>query len=297
MVFPLASKIMPTKLRYKLLVSFCLMSLLPILIGVYIASLFIKFPFEVTSQNMVVITVVTLFSLILSYLGFLITKQMVAPIVAASNIAHKIAEGNLEESADFKGADELEELSRSLMTISHNARELLDKVDKLTLKDKLTGLYNGQYIRERLNEEIQRAVHYQRPCSFAYFSIDNFELYVQANGSQVADDLLKAMAGVFRTELSEFDRAARIGKGEFGIIFFDKNMKKAIRFTESIRSAISKLDLRELRSGTLTVSIGLSENPLDGVSAKDIYNKARDRSKIAAKKGKNLIEAFGGSVL
>ncbi len=286
-------KVMPTKLRYKLLTAFCLMSLLPTLAGVYIASLFVKFPFEVTSENMITISFVILFSLALSYLGFLIAKQMVNPIVDVSQAAQNIADGKLDEPpVEFKGADELEDLTRSLRTISSNARELLDKVDKLTLKDKLTGLYNASYIRERLNEEIQRAIHYQRPCSFVYFVIDDFDQFTLINGAAAAESVLKSMANILNAELSEFDRAARIQKGEFGIIFFDKNKKKAIEFTQGILRSISKSSFVKFGGGEMTLSIGLSENPLDGVTAHDLYTKAQDRSKASAQKGKNQIEAF-----
>ena len=293
MPFRLDFKVMPTKLRYRLLTSFCLMSLLPTLAGVYIASLFVRFPFEVTSENMITISLVILFSLVLSYFGFLIAKQMVHPIVDVSQAAQHIAEGKLNEKpVEFKGADELEDLTRSLRTISSNARELLDKVDKLTLKDKLTGLYNASYIRERLSEEIQRAIHYQRPCSFVYFVIDDFDQFTLTYGAVAAETVLKAMANVLNAELSEFDRAARIQKGEFGIIFFDKNKKKAIEFSESILRSIEKSSFAKFGGGELTVSIGLSENPLDGVTAHDLYTKAQDRSKVSAQRGKNKIEAF-----
>lgn len=292
MPFHIDFKIMPTKLRYRLLSAFCLMSLIPTLAGVYIVSIFVKFPFENTSESLLTISLVIVFSLVLSYFGFLITKQMVHPIAEVSQVAQQIAEGDLDiRSADFKGADELEELTRSLKTISSNARELLDKVDKLTLKDKLTGLYNGAYIRERLSEEIQRAIHYQRPCSFAYFVLDNFDAYAALSGAPASEVALKALANIFNAELSEFDRAARISKAEFGVIFFDKNMKKAIEFTERIRSSICRSAFMQNGEG-LTVSIGLSENPLDGVTAHHLYTKAQQRAQVAAKKDKNQIEAF-----
>lgn len=293
MPFRLDFKVMPTKLRYKLLASFCLMSLLPTLAGVYIASRFVKFPFEVTSENMITISLVILFSLLLSYFGFLITKQMVHPIADVSEAAHNIAQGRLDVPlAEFRGADELEELSHSLRRISSNARELLEKVDKLTLKDKLTGLYNASYIRERLNEEIQRAIHYQRQCSFVYLLLDNFDQFTLINGIEAADATLKAMANVLNAELSEFDRAARIQKGEFGIIFFDKNKKKAIELTERILCAISRSAFAKFGWGEMTVSIGLSENPLDGMTAHELYTKAQARAAVSGQKGKNRIEAF-----
>lgn len=290
-------KVMPSKIRYKLLVSFCLMSLLPILAGVYVASLFVKFPFEVNGANLVTISLITVFSITLSFLGYLITKQIFAPISNIAAKAHQIAEGKLEEekAIESDGSDEVEDLVKSLKTISKNARELLDKVEKLSLNDKLTGLYNATYIRERLNEEIKRAIHYQCPCSFAYFNIDGFKNYVMKYGMEASDEVLKSVARILEKNLSEFDRAARLTKDEFVIIFPDKNKKKAIQAVENISK-----DIAAFAFGTktgeeaehLTVSVGISENPIDGVSSDELYVKARDRMTIAKKKGKNTIEAF-----
>ena len=282
---------LPTKLKYQMLVSFCLMSLLPILAGIYVASLFIKFPFEANQGNLTTVSLVTLFSLFLSFLGYTITKQAMSPIAKATAVAHNIAEGKLDEpsSSDVPGtADEIQDLTRSLRTISRNAKELLEKVEKLSLKDKLTGLYNAAYIRERLDEEIQRAIHYQRPCSFVYLVIQNLEVFEVAQGEAKAEEAIKAVARAFNEELREFDRAARIGRGEFAIILPDKNKKKAIEIVEKIGGVLTST----LGPGmSLTPCAGISENPIDGVHADGLYIKAQDRMK-AAKSGKKLLEAF-----
>jgi len=289
--------VMPTKLRYKLMVSFCLMSLLPILAGIYIASIFVKFPFVMSHENLTTITLVFLSSLAISFFGYLITQQIFNPIADIAATAQQLAQGKLVEghTTDAKGSDEIEELSRSLRTISKNARELLDKVEKLTLKDKLTGLYNAGYIRERLNEEIQRAVHYQRPCSFVLFNIDQFNRYVSNHGFEISDDALKSVAQILEKHLSEGDRAARIDKDEFAIVFPDKNKKKTIQIVEAIIKEIASFSFsgrNPSEANRLIVKVGVSENPIDGASADQLYVKAKDRLKIAKQKGSNHIEAF-----
>ena len=289
---------MPTKLRYKLIVAFCLMSVLPILAGMYVTSLFIKFPFVMTPMNLWTATLVMLFSLALSFFGYLVTRQIFYPILQIAAKAQNIAHGKLDESPadEAKGSEEIEELSKSLRVISHNARQLLDKVEKLSLKDKLTGLYNASYIRERLSEEIERAVYYQRPCSFVFFNIDGFKGYVLKHGLEISDDALKIFAKTFEKHLTEFDRAARIDKDEFAVIFTDKNKKKTIEVVESISKEIAGLLFkgRTVMGGDhLTICAGISENPIDGVSADQLYVKAESRLRIAKQKGPNTIEAFG----
>jgi diguanylate cyclase (GGDEF)-like protein len=284
---------LPTKLKYKVLVSFCLMSLLPILAGVYVASLFIKFPFEADQTSLTTVSLVSLFSLLLSFLGFCITKQMTAPITNASSMAQNMAEGKWDEPVQVDTsqdtADEIKDLTRSLVTISKNAKELLEKVEKLSLKDKLTGLYNATYIRERLDEEIQRAIHYQRPCSFAYILIQGLEVFETVRGETKAEEVLRAIAKVFSNHMHEFDRAARIGRGEFVIIFPDANKKKSIEIVEKICQEISVSPFQV--NERLIACAGISENPIDGVQADGLYIKAQDRMRTA-KNEKKLLEAF-----
>ncbi|OIO37953.1 MAG: hypothetical protein AUJ72_03550 [Candidatus Omnitrophica bacterium CG1_02_46_14] len=293
----LKMSVMPTKLRYKLVVSFCLMSILPMLAGIYIISLFVKFPFDMSHNNLVMISLVTLFSISVSFFGYLITKQIFSPIAGLTAAAHDIAEGKLDESslADTNGSDELEGLTKSLRVISNNARELLSKVEKLSMKDTLTGLYNATYIRERLNEEIERAIHYQRPCSFAYLNMDGFNNYVAKYGFEYSDEALRSAAKILETHLLEFDRAARISKDEFAIIFPDKNKKKTIQIIEGISKDIAAFSFgikNDSGFSHLTLCAGISENPIDGVSADELYVKAQERMRAAKQKGPNLIEAF-----
>ncbi len=281
-----------TKLRNKLLVSFCLMSLLPILIGVYIASFFIKFPFAMNTAHLLTISLVTIFSLTLSFSGYWVTRQLVSPILEVADYARQIARGEPAAPKMVKGSEEIEELAKSLKTISENARELLDKVEKLSMKDELTGLYNVHYIHERLNEEIQRAIHFQRPCSFAYFSIGLSDSEGSPLDAAVSEEVLKSIADIFRKRLGEFDRAARISVMEFAVIYPDKNKKKCIQLVEQIRgeilAAYGTLDKGRAR---VCVSIGISENPIDGVSAEELYKKAELRVESARASGHNGIEA------
>lgn len=287
--------LMPTKTRYRLLVTFCLTSLIPILSGVYIGSLFIKYPFDMNPLNLMTMSMVVLFAMLLSFLGYEINKDLVMPIVEATLAAKKIASGTLEEFPNLQGSDELEDLSRSLKMISKNAKELLEKVEKLSLKDKLTGLYKATYIQERLNEEIQRSIHYQRPCSFVYFYIESYNEPASPQTENNPEELLKAIAGILSKHLSEFDRAARINLNEFAVIYTDCNKKNAIEKTQAVTAQINEFlshRMANKQKAVLRVFAGISENPIDGVVADELYAKARDRMRLVKTRGVHPIEAF-----
>jgi diguanylate cyclase (GGDEF)-like protein len=285
--------LLPTKLKYKVLSSFLLMSLLPILAGLYVTSLFVRFPFNADPVRLTTVTLVCFFSLLLSFLGYRVMKQSVDPFDEMSHAAHDIAEGKLDVTPPLAGdsTDEIQDLSRSLRIITHNAKELLEKVEKLSLKDKLTGLYNAAYIRERLDEEIQRSIHYQRPCAFAYLQVQNYDAYVAARGEAAAEEGLKSLAEVLSTNIRQFDRAARIGRGEFVIIFPDRNKKKAIEIMERVAQQVTTLSFMPGGEEKMVPSVGVSENPIDGMQADGLYVKALDRMKAAKAAGKP-VEAF-----
>ena len=102
--------ILPTKLKYRLAVAFCLMSLLPIMAGVYVASLFIKFPFTVSPTALLMASFVSVISLSLSFLGYTILRQLMSPIVDMSERAQRIVAGNLDVESPRSDVDELQEL-------------------------------------------------------------------------------------------------------------------------------------------------------------------------------------------
>lgn len=288
--------LMPTKLRYRFLVAVCLMSVLPILMGAYLVSFFLRYPFETSELNLMAITLISGLSIFIAFLGYLVSRQLIKPIANIAIAAEKIAKGRVYDGTmEVKGIDELEDLSRSLKVISKNAQELLDKVERLSLRDKLTGLYNVSYIRERLSEEIQRAIHYQRPCSFAYLLVDQVDLYAVKYGQPALEQMLKSIASILSSFMGEFDRAARVYKNEFAIVFPDKNKKRAIEILYRLRAEVDKLIARETPEGDearLWVYVGISENPIDGVLADQLYAQAQARMRAARANRSQAVEAF-----
>ena len=283
--------ILPTKLKYRLAVAFCLMSLLPIMAGIYVASLFIQFPFVTSAKTLLVASLVSVVSIVLSFLGYTIMRQLMMPIVNMSEKAQKIAAGSMDIEAVKSDVDELQDLSKSLRLISKNARDLIEKVEMLSLRDKLTGLYNMAYMRERLNEEIIRAIHSHRCCSFVYLILDGFGAFEAKYGVQTANDVQLSVANILKTDLSEFDRAARVTQGEFALIFPDTNKKRVIEIVESAGRKTAGILSSSDPQIHLKLAAGISENPLDGVTADELFVKAQTRMKTASA-NKKLYEAF-----
>lgn len=168
---------------------------------------------------------------------------------------------------------------------------LLKRTKELAIKDELTDLYNEKYVRGRLDEEIKRAILYQRPCSLLLFNIDDFKEFRDRHGELVTEDTLKKIADVLKKNSTEVSKVARLGGDEFAIVLPEKNKKEATQFAEEIRKKIEAVEIKGARKDErhLTVSGSVSENPIDGTSANELFDKAKTALKKAKLEGKNRI--------
>ena len=172
------------------------------------------------------------------------------------------------------------------IAIAVENERLLGRLDKLEINDVLTGLYNASYISTRLEEEIKRAIIYQRPCALALFDIDDFPEYRNKFGGLACEKALKKIALLIKSEVSEIDRVGRFSDSEFAIVLPEKNKRQAKEISEEVRKKIedSFVEISD-SSQRLTVSGGISENPIDGASADELIKVARDLLAQAKREG------------
>lgn len=199
--------------------------------------------------------------------------------------------GNTKEPFLYTKNDlELLDIFAKQIAIAVENDILMHRVEKLEIKDFLTGLYNESFIHNRLQEEIKRAIVYQRPCSFILFDIDNFKNTYQDFGSLQAEAALKKIASLIKDSVSEIDRVARSGDNEFSIVLPEKNKRKAQDIAVDIKKKI-EFSFRQEQDldKRLTISGAVSENPLDGIEAEELISKAKERLALAKTQGKNRI--------
>jgi diguanylate cyclase (GGDEF)-like protein len=173
--------------------------------------------------------------------------------------------------------------------ISYESAVLTKRAKELEIKDDLTDLYNEKYIAERLEEEIKRALLYQRPCSYLMFNVDNFDKFRSENGELATEKALKKIASVMNKNATEIGRAARLSGDVFAVLLPEKNKKEAYKIAEDVRREVENLELEGAKVKRLTISGGVGENPIDGTSAAELMRKAAMGVSIAKSQGKNRI--------
>jgi len=217
--------------------------------------------------------------------------MLASPVYIRGRLIGILGIANNKDMFSFKRDDlELMDIFTKQVGIAVENDILMHKVEKLEIKDTLTGLYNKLFIAGRLQEEIKRAVAYQRPCAFVLFNIDDFKRFYDKFGSLQAEIVLKKIASLVKDSVSDIDRVARFSDNEFCVVLPEQNKRQAYEIAENIRKKIEFAFKEEADpEKKITVSGGISENPLDGITSQELIGKAEVLVKQAKAEGKNRI--------
>lgn len=167
------------------------------------------------------------------------------------------------------------------------------KLAKLALTDDLTGLPNRRAFRKAFEREWEQTSRIETPLSLLYIDADWFKQYNDLYGHDRGDDLLRALAGVLRTQaLGERELAFRYGGEEFLVLLPGADEDKACAEAESIRERVLGLHQPHDRSphGRVTVSIGVGTAwPKDGVALDSLRQTADTALYKAKAEGRNCV--------
>ena len=143
-------------------------------------------------------------------------------------------------------------------------RELQEKnkqLDKLSITDELTGLYNRRYFNEVFEKEYYRALRNNEDLSLIICDIDFFKPYNDSYGHQKGDLALQKVAQTLQKTFARgSDTVARYGGEEFVIILPNTSKEDAIKMIENARKNIQALEIEHKDSSagdTITVSYGM----------------------------------------
>lgn len=97
-----------------------------------------------------------------------------------------------------------------------------DRVQRMlhlsSITDELTGLYNYQHFRTRLDEEVRRAKRYDHPLSVLMCDINRFKRYNDTYGHMNGNFILNKVASLIKDSMRESDLSFRYGGDEFAVI-------------------------------------------------------------------------------
>ena len=228
---------------------------------------------------------------LLAFLGGLLITR---PLVRLSEAAARVAAGDLSVDLPAGDSGEVGYLTRAFSTLVARLRERegQSELERLSLTDALTGLYNRRHLMGTLASEVQRSRRLRRSFTVLLADVDRFKQYNDTHGHLAGDAALVKIAEVFRRTTRAVDCVARYGGEEFVVMLLECNMATATIVAERVRSRIAEQDLGE---GRLTVSIGLAEYPEGGDTPEELIGTADAAMYQAKSAGRNQVVVAGTS--
>ncbi len=196
-------------------------------------------------------------------LAFIVSLAITRPLEHLTEAAARVAAGDLSVELPAAGGGDVGYLTRAFNTVVSRLREKEShgELEKLSLTDSLTGLYNRRHLMGTLASEVQRSRRLRRAFSVLLADVDRFKQYNDTHGHLAGDAALVKIAEVFRKTTRQVDCVARYGGEEFVVMLLEANTATATLVAERVRARVAEQDLGE---GKLTLSIGVAEYPDGG---------------------------------
>jgi len=172
-------------------------------------------------------------------------------------------------------------------------------LEKLSITDELTGIYNRRYFCEYMNMHMALAKRHNYQIGCIMIDVDLFKKVNDTFGHDVGDKVLKGIARLMKDKIREGEIIARFGGEEFIVGLCRVDTSGAMIAAERIRKAVEGANLSDDANNPLkmTVSIGIALYPQQGVSNLDELIKAADDALYHAKRtGRNRVVVYSESI-
>jgi diguanylate cyclase (GGDEF)-like protein len=193
---------------------------------------------------------------------------------------------------------ELEARVRSMLRIKRLQDELEEKnreLQRISISDGLTGLYNHRHIHGLLREEFERASRMETMLTVAMFDLDHFKAVNDTYGHQAGDRVLQQFADLLRQNARDIDRLGRYGGEEFLALLPATDLDGGMVFVERVRAAVEKhaFNIATDHPIRMTVSAGIALYPHERVTNTEMLVHLADEAMYAAKaRGRNRVCRF-----
>ena len=189
-------------------------------------------------------------------------------------------------------------------TALENARLYINisKLYQQATLDELTGLYNRNFLIQRIKEELKKAWRFKQPLSIIFADLDFFKKVNDEHGHQIGDQLLTEFGEYIRNSVREYDVACRFGGEEFVVLLPHTNLSNAYDLAERLRKKVAKHSFcAATKNLKITASFGVSSiagnvelpTQLDDENAnkiiEDLIASADDALYQAKKSGRNQV--------
>jgi diguanylate cyclase (GGDEF)-like protein len=149
---------------------------------------------------------------------------------------------------------------------------LFSKMQRMSITDEYTGLYNARHLHQVLDDLIQKGPDQEQVFAVVFVDVDDFKKVVDTYGHLMGSQALREIGQTISSWLSERDILVKYGGDEYVIILPGKNQQQAMELVEKILRAIraSSYLKPEADPVRVTASCGIAMFPEDARTGKHL---------------------------
>ncbi len=169
-----------------------------------------------------------------------------------------------------------------------------NQIDRVVHYDTLTNLPNRLLFLDRLDQELTRAQRDNSMMAVLTINLDRFKQINDSFGFPVGDQLLQAVAGRLFSQIRACDTVARVAGDEFCIALTGvKTTHAAGEVAQKLLDSFARNPISISESEIfVTLSIGISIYPVDGVNTTTLLKNADAALHQAKNEGRNNFQYY-----
>jgi len=242
-----------------------------------------------------------LIGLLLIAIAVRLAVSVTRPIRSLSDAAEQVSAGDIDvRIEEARGSHEVKQLTQAFNQMTHHLklqrRELEqrnEELQKLSVTDGLTGIFNHRYFKDQLPLEARRVERTDQQLALIMLDIDDFKPINDTWGHAAGDRILSAVAEALSAQLRATDLFARYGGEEFAVLNIQDDIDGAAALAEKLRAAVAAIELPlpeagSTGDGTLRVTVSAGVALYEG-DPDTLFRKADAALYEAKRGGKNRV--------
>jgi diguanylate cyclase (GGDEF)-like protein len=148
-------------------------------------------------------------------------------------------------------------LQSQIMKHEHQVQITQDKLQKLAIRDGLTGLFNHKFMQQLISDAINRSKRSHIPLALLMIDIDYFKQVNDTFGHNIGDEVLLRVTRLLDSHKRSTDYLGRWGGDELILLLTDTDLSGAANVAEKLRLLAKNHFFPHCKQ--LTLSLGASE--------------------------------------
>ncbi|NOK79095.1 MAG: hypothetical protein GFH24_608434n52 [Chloroflexi bacterium AL-N5] len=182
--------------------------------------------------------------------------------------------------------------SVELAQMNDELQRLTEELERQTREDPLTKLNNRRLFDAVLERSFAESMKKPQPMSVMICDIDNFKRVNDSFSHQIGDEVLVAVANIFRSNLRDSDTVARYGGEEFVMLLPNTSAKEAYGICDRLRQVIESHPWEQIHPKLkITMSMGICDDLSLG-HGETMIARADDKLYEAKHHGKNQVRVW-----